>query len=118
VRSAQLTCSERNVSMSSGDDFAELSGVKLPNYAAWEWTVSSTDSCRQWCLANCTCDAYSYSSGTGCLTWSQELVDIYRFPTGPGPGPGEGYDLYIKVPASLLGTFSYSNYIKCYSISS
>ncbi|XP_047066437.1 G-type lectin S-receptor-like serine/threonine-protein kinase B120 [Lolium rigidum] len=104
VRSAQLTCSERNVSMSSGDDFAELSGVKLPNYAAWEWTVSSADSCRQWCLDNCTCDAYSYSSGTGCLIWSQELVDIYRFPTGPGPG--EGYDLYIKVPASLLDSGS------------
>ncbi|VAH45005.1 unnamed protein product [Triticum turgidum subsp. durum] len=69
VRSSQLTCSERNVSMSGGDAFAVLSGVKLPDLAAWESAVISADACRQWCLANCTCNAYSYSGGTGCLTW-------------------------------------------------
>uniref|UniRef100_A0ACD5UMH1 Uncharacterized protein n=1 Tax=Avena sativa TaxID=4498 RepID=A0ACD5UMH1_AVESA len=100
VRRSQLTCSERNVSMSGGDRFAELRGVKLPDFATWESTVSNAESCRQWCLANCTCVAYSYSGGTGCLTWSQELVDIYHFPNG------EGYDLYIKVPASVLDSGS------------
>ena len=102
MRSRQLTYSERNVSMSGGDGFAVLPGVKLPNFAAWESLVTGADSCRQWCLANCTCGAYSYSSGTGCLTWTQDLVDIYQFPTG------EGYDLYIKVPASILGTYVFS----------
>ncbi|XP_037484611.1 G-type lectin S-receptor-like serine/threonine-protein kinase B120 [Triticum dicoccoides] len=105
VRSSQLTCSERNVSMSGGDAFAVLSGVKLPDLAAWESAVISADACRQWCLANCTCNAYSYSGGTGCLTWAHELLDIYQFPSGQFPN-GQGYDLHIKVPASALGSGS------------
>ncbi|KAM3385060.1 hypothetical protein ACQJBY_009172 [Aegilops geniculata] len=105
VRSNQLTCSERNVSMSGGDGFAVLSGVKLPDLAAWESAVISADACRQWCLANCTCNAYSYSSGTGCLTWARELVDVYQFPAGQFPN-GQGFDLHIKVPASLLDSGS------------
>ncbi|KAE8783099.1 hypothetical protein D1007_43477 [Hordeum vulgare] len=105
VRSSQLTCSERNVSMSGGDAFAVLAGVKLPDLAAWESAVSSADACMQWCLANCTCNAYSYSGATGCLTWAQELVDVYHFPDGQFPN-GQGYDLHIKVPASVLDSGS------------
>lgn len=98
VRSKPLTCSERNVEVSGGDAFAALPGVKLPDFAVWESTVGGADACKGWCLANCTCGAYSYSDGTGCLTWSgRDLVDVYKFPNG------EGYDLHIKVPASLLG---------------
>jgi hypothetical protein len=99
VRSPPLTCSEANVSSGGGggDGFADLPGVKLPNFAAWGSTVSDADACKQSCLANCSCGAYSYSSNTGCLTWGQDLLDIYQFPDG------EGYDLQIKVPAYLLG---------------
>ncbi|KAI4962758.1 hypothetical protein ZWY2020_025804 [Hordeum vulgare] len=91
----RLTCSERNVSMSGGDAFAVLAGS----------AVSSADACMQWCLANCTCNAYSYSGATGCLTWAQELVDVYHFPDGQFPN-GQGYDLHIKVPASVLDSGS------------
>ncbi|KAL6657850.1 hypothetical protein ACP70R_005630 [Stipagrostis hirtigluma subsp. patula] len=98
VRSVALAC-EANVG-SDDDVFADLSGVKLPDFATWGSTVGDEGSCRQSCLANCSCGGYSYSTGTGCLTWGQELVDIYQFPKG------EGYDLYIKVPASVLGTGS------------
>ncbi|XP_062190744.1 G-type lectin S-receptor-like serine/threonine-protein kinase B120 [Phragmites australis] len=95
VRSAPLTCETK---VSGGDGFADLPGVKLPNFATWESTVGDADACKQSCFANCSCGAYSYSTGTGCLTWGQELVDIYQFPNGGG------YDLHIKVPASLLGS--------------
>jgi hypothetical protein len=94
VRSAPLTC-ERNVS--GGDSFADLPGVKLPDFATWGSTVGDENACRQLCLGNCSCSAYSYSSGTGCLTWGQDLLDIFEFQDG------EGYDLHIKVPASILG---------------
>ncbi|XP_062186877.1 G-type lectin S-receptor-like serine/threonine-protein kinase B120 [Phragmites australis] len=97
VRSAPLTC-EKNIS--GGDVFADLAGVKLPNFAVWGSTVGDEDACKQSCLANCSCGAYSYNTGTGCLTWGQELMDIYQFPTE------EGYDLHIKVPASVLETGS------------
>jgi hypothetical protein len=36
------------------------------------------------------------------LTWAHELVDVYQFPSGHFPN-GQGFDLHIKVPASLLG---------------
>lgn len=98
VRSSPLTCSEKNVSGGGGGDgFADLPGVRLPNFAAWGSTVGDADACKQSCLGNCSCGAYSYSIGTGCLTWGQDLLDIYQFPDG------EGYDLQIKVPAYLLG---------------
>ncbi|RLM53033.1 hypothetical protein C2845_PMPSC006814 [Panicum miliaceum] len=98
VRSAPLTC-ETNVS-GGGDGFTDLPGMKLPNSAAWQTTVGDADSCRQSCLANCSCGAYSYSIGTSCLTWGQDLVDIYKFPDG------EGYELHVKVPKSILDTGS------------
>ncbi|CAD6217706.1 unnamed protein product [Miscanthus lutarioriparius] len=98
VRSSPLTC-ETN-SSGGGDGFADLPGVKLPNFAAWGSTVGDADACKQSCLANCSCGAYSYSNNTSCLTWGQDLLDIYQFPDG------EGYDLQIKVPAYLLETGS------------
>lgn len=103
VRSSPLPCGgEPNVSGAGagagvGVGFADLPGVKLPNFAAWGSTVGDAAACEQSCLGNCSCGAYSYSTGTGCLTWGQDLLDIYRFPDG------EGYDLQIKVPAYLLG---------------
>uniref|UniRef100_A0A0D9X056 Receptor-like serine/threonine-protein kinase n=1 Tax=Leersia perrieri TaxID=77586 RepID=A0A0D9X056_9ORYZ len=102
VRSLPLTCSERNTTAGAvaaggggGDDgFTVIKGVKLPDFAVWGSIVSDLDSCRKACLANCSCGAYSFSIGS-CLTWGQDLVDIYRFPNGGA------YDLYVKVPPSL-----------------
>ncbi|KAL5198730.1 hypothetical protein ABZP36_002242 [Zizania latifolia] len=106
VRSAPLTCSQRNISAvaasTTGDDvFAELQGVKLPDFAVWGSTVGDASSCRQACLGNCSCGAYSYSTSS-CLMWGQELVDIYHFPRGDG----YKYNLYVKVPPSVLETSS------------
>ncbi|KAL6856099.1 hypothetical protein ACP4OV_018901 [Aristida adscensionis] len=101
ARSAALACQRQtNVSGGGDDVFFKLPGVKLPDFAAWGSTVGDAEACKQWCMGNCSCCAYSYSAGTGCLTWGQELVDVYQFPKG------EGYDLYIKVPASVLDTGS------------
>ncbi|CAN6205695.1 unnamed protein product [Urochloa humidicola] len=103
VRSPPLSC-EANASSGGGggDGFADFPGMKLPNFATWVTTVGDENACRQACLANCSCGAYSYSIGTSCLIWGQELLDIYQFPDG------EGYDLHVKVPASILDTGSKS----------
>ncbi|KAJ1291338.1 hypothetical protein BS78_02G309200 [Paspalum vaginatum] len=97
VRSAPLGCETNG---SAGVGFADMPWMKLPNFAVWGSTVGDDDACRQSCLANCSCGAYSYSAGTGCLTWAGDLLDMYQFPDG------EGYDLHVKVPASLLETGS------------
>ncbi|TVU38493.1 hypothetical protein EJB05_11866, partial [Eragrostis curvula] len=86
VRNASLTCED--------DQFLEIPRLKLPNLATWVGTVKGKQQCRWWCLGNCSCGAYSYSIGTGCLTWGHELLDIYQFPYG---GYEEGYDLSFKV---------------------
>uniref|UniRef100_A0A0E0LM08 Receptor-like serine/threonine-protein kinase n=1 Tax=Oryza punctata TaxID=4537 RepID=A0A0E0LM08_ORYPU len=101
VRSLPLTCSEKNATAAAaagGDGFAVMQGVKLPDFAVWGSIVADANSCRKLCMDNCSCGAYSFSTGS-CLTWGQELVDIYQFPTGI---EGAKYDLYVKVPSSLL----------------
>lgn len=108
VRSVPLTCSsERNnttaggagAGAGGGDGFTAIRGVKLPDFAVWRSLVGDANSCEKACLDNCSCGAYSYSTGS-CLTWGQELVDIFQFPAG---SEGAKYDLYVKVPSSLLG---------------
>nr|CAB3454599.1 unnamed protein product [Digitaria exilis] len=95
VRSVPLSCVSGGGG--GGDGFAEFTGMKLPNFAEWGSTVGDADACKQSCLGNCSCGGYSYSTNTGCLTWGQELVDIYEFPGGE-----VGYDLFVKVPSSIL----------------
>ncbi|RLN35318.1 putative S-locus receptor-like protein kinase family protein [Panicum miliaceum] len=81
----------------TGDGFLPLRGVKLPDTTnATEDTTISVDQCRQRCLANCSCLAYSASSikggGSGCIIWSSLLIDIRHFAYG-------GEDLYIRLAA-------------------
>ncbi|XP_068644986.1 uncharacterized protein [Aristolochia californica] len=74
--------------------FFRLEGVKLPDHEDWV-AVEDEEECRQSCLNNCTCGAYTFASGIGCLLWGRNLVDIRRFPEG-------GNQLYVRVTASEL----------------
>jgi hypothetical protein len=95
VRSALLTCQLLNVT--GGDDFADLPGVKLPDFATWNSTLGDENACKELCLANCSCVAYSYiSSGSGCLIWGQDLIDISELQDEKG----SIHVLHWKVPAA------------------
>ncbi|XP_059627441.1 G-type lectin S-receptor-like serine/threonine-protein kinase At1g11330 [Cornus florida] len=91
VRRRQLQC-ERNNSdggeKGKEDGFLKLKTVKVPAFA--EWLSISEDICKSQCLNNCSCIAYSYYSGFGCMQWSADLIDIQEFSYG-------GADLYIRV---------------------
>ncbi|TVU38489.1 hypothetical protein EJB05_11861, partial [Eragrostis curvula] len=102
VRSAPLACEQQNVS--GGDQFVDLPGVKLPDYAVWASTVGDENACRQLCLGNCSCGAYSYSIGTGCLTWGQELLDIYHFPDAEANNP----HLHVKMRDDISLSYAFS----------
>ncbi|KAL1289333.1 hypothetical protein AAHE18_20G049800 [Arachis hypogaea] len=83
------------------DGFVKLQNTKVPDYAEW---LSSIDfDCRTACLGNCSCKAYAYDVGIGCMLWSGNLIDIQRFSMG-------GTDLYIRVPSSELGKCIYMTY--------
>ncbi|KAA8515407.1 hypothetical protein F0562_018982 [Nyssa sinensis] len=91
VRRTPLQC-EKN---SSSDGFLVVGGVKLPDYADTV-VAENTNECEDECLNNCSCNAYTFVSGMGCMIWSGDLIDIEQFSSG-------GKTLYIRLARSELG---------------
>ncbi|KAA8515411.1 hypothetical protein F0562_018978 [Nyssa sinensis] len=91
VRRTPLQC-EKN---SSSDGFLVVEGVKLPDYADTV-VAENTNECEDECLNNCSCNAYTFVSGIGCMIWSRDLIDIEHFSSG-------GKTLYIRLARSELG---------------
>ncbi|KAJ1375127.1 S-locus-specific glycoprotein/EP1, partial [Sesbania bispinosa] len=92
VRREVLQCGGEGVRK---DGFLKLQNMKVPDFV--ERLAASLESeCRDQCLENCSCVAYAYESGIGCMVWSGDLIDIQRFSSGGG------VDLYIRVAPSEL----------------
>ena len=94
VRSTALQCErvkDQNVSAKE-DGFLKLQTVKVPDFP--EGSPVDTD-CRSQCLENCSCVAYAYDVGIGCMSWTGNLLDIQQFSEG-------GLDLYVRVADSDL----------------
>ncbi|KAK1261044.1 G-type lectin S-receptor-like serine/threonine-protein kinase B120 [Acorus gramineus] len=81
VRRTPLAC-ESGGGGGGDDGFLKLEGVKYPD--SWEWLVNVADEggCRGECMKNCSCKAYAYVAGVGCVVWANDLVDIHHFPSG------------------------------------
>ncbi|KAK3032627.1 hypothetical protein RJ639_036587, partial [Escallonia herrerae] len=95
-RRTLLQC-ERNTSISNQgkqDGFLKLTPVKVPDFA--QWSYAQEGDCGSECLNKCSCIAYAYNSGIGCMHWSSNLIDTVKF-RGSG-----GVDLYIRVAYSEL----------------
>lgn len=97
----------RNKSLECGDKdgFKKLSGLKLPDTTlSWVDPKMDIEECRETCLKNCSCTAYTFSdirgSGSGCAIWFEELMDIRHFPDG-------GQDLFIRMALSELGRIGF-----------
>ncbi|MED6167511.1 hypothetical protein PIB30_003483 [Stylosanthes scabra] len=85
------------------DGFVKYVKMKVPDTENC-WYLNQTmnlDECREKCLRNCSCVAYTNSDirgeGSGCALWSGDLYDLRILPDA-------GQDLYIRVPASVLDT--------------
>ncbi|KAK3416716.1 hypothetical protein EUGRSUZ_H02483, partial [Eucalyptus grandis] len=94
IRETELNC-QRNTSTSGPvtvkeDIFMKMSHMKLPNSATYLPDPADAEECQSWCLSNCSCSAYSYVNGIGCMVWSEELIDIQQFTTA-------GEDLFIRL---------------------
>ncbi|KAL5839791.1 hypothetical protein ACOSQ3_012475 [Xanthoceras sorbifolium] len=90
VRRRPLQCESINKTGEVGkeDGFLKLETTKLPDFA--ERSTTPVDKCREQCLNNCSCMAYTFDVGIGCMTWSSNLTDLQKFPKG-------GADLYIRL---------------------
>ncbi|KAK4253940.1 hypothetical protein QN277_009383 [Acacia crassicarpa] len=95
VRKTTLQCDKLKNGRGQGkeDGFLKLEMFKVPDFA--EWSIASKEACRNHCLENCTCVAYSYSPEIGCMSWKGNLIDIQQFSTG-------GLDLYVRLAYSDL----------------
>ncbi|KAL1188298.1 G-type lectin S-receptor-like serine/threonine-protein kinase [Cardamine amara subsp. amara] len=80
VRRTELLCQVN----STGKDvnvFQPVANIKPPDF--YEFASSkNAEECYQICLHNCSCLAFSYINGIGCLVWNQDLMDSMQFSHG------------------------------------
>ncbi|KAF8031416.1 hypothetical protein BT93_D0579 [Corymbia citriodora subsp. variegata] len=85
----QCTGSTDNSSQASKEDgFFKLKKVKVPDFAVWTSPIEAN--CSVLCLNNCSCIAYAYHHGIGCMHWSGHLLDLQKFSIG-------GTDVYLRL---------------------
>ncbi|KAL0917375.1 hypothetical protein M5K25_012429 [Dendrobium thyrsiflorum] len=94
VRRTPLQC-ERRAAAGEKDGFYRIGGLKLPDLSDWVAGSASLSQCEEICLRNCSCKAYSFVTGIGCLVWTRELIDIHIFSDG-------GTDFYVRLAGSEL----------------
>lgn len=100
MRKKQLMCDriDNGTSQVSGKDdgYFRLRNVKVPDRT--EWWPYLEEKCNSECLKNCSCIAYAYDRGIGCMTWSGGLIDVQVFAEG-----ADSIDLYLRLEHSELG---------------
>ena len=92
VRRTSLKCSDTE---GKEDGFLRIKRVKVPDYATWLF-ANDEDDCRRKCLQNCSCLAFAFPSGIGCMVWNGRLIDIQEFFV-------DSADLFIRLAYSELG---------------
>ncbi|CAI0431193.1 unnamed protein product [Linum tenue] len=85
IRRTELLC---------GDGFLKLSGVNVPDSSEF-MRVWDDGECSRQCLNNCSCTAYSFVNGIGCLMWKGKVVDLQVLPFA-------GQDLYLRLASTEL----------------
>ncbi|KAM3732298.1 hypothetical protein ACB098_11G049300 [Castanea mollissima] len=90
----------------AGEGFLKYPGIKLPDTRqSWYNRTMDHDECRDVCLKNCTCTAYSTlditGGGSGCILWFGELIDIRVYTE-------YGQDIFIRMAASELPAYGSS----------
>ena len=98
-----MQCERMNNSIEEGkpDGFLKLEMIKVPDFA--EWSDVKKEDCQKKCLKNCSCVAYGYYTGIGCLSWSGKLIDLQQFSVG-------GSDIYIRLANLEFGKIIYFNF--------
>ncbi|XP_057796284.1 G-type lectin S-receptor-like serine/threonine-protein kinase At1g11330 isoform X2 [Salvia miltiorrhiza] len=91
VRKSVLQCErESNATDKKREDgFTKLSFIKVPDFM--QWMSGLETECESLCLRNCSCFAYAYDPGIGCMFWGGDLIDLQKFPGTAGS------DFYIRV---------------------
>ncbi|KAK1375207.1 Receptor-like serine/threonine-protein kinase [Heracleum sosnowskyi] len=92
IRKKALKCDQNDT---TSDGFLQVEGVKLPDFADILVSETNLDGCEDKCTNNCSCSAYAYVVGIGCMVYGGELIDIEHLEGGN--------TLYVRVSNSELG---------------
>ena len=84
VRMTSLQCDGKHngSEVRKEDGFMKLEMMKVPTFAEYWPYLSSEQECKDECLKNCSCVAYSYYKDFGCMAWTGNLIDIQKFSEG------------------------------------
>ncbi|XP_008775776.2 G-type lectin S-receptor-like serine/threonine-protein kinase At2g19130 [Phoenix dactylifera] len=93
VRRTPLQCSNNSANVGK-DKFYPMDGMRLPENAQ-NLGAGSAEHCESTCLNNCSCTAYSFSSG--CSVWYGDLINLQDQYNGSNGGT-----LYLRLAASEL----------------
>ncbi|EOA33204.1 hypothetical protein CARUB_v10019815mg [Capsella rubella] len=80
VRRTELHC-QGSFTGKDVNIFHPVANIKLPDFYEYASSVDSEE-CYQSCLHNCSCLAFAYIHGIGCLMWNQDLMDAVKFSAG------------------------------------
>ncbi|CDY67906.1 BnaCnng56910D [Brassica napus] len=108
VRRSELDC-QGNSTGKAADVFHALANIKPPDFYKFSATLDAED-CYQSCLQNCSCLAFAYINGIGCLAWNQDLMDAVQFSVG-------GESLSIRLAHSEFGGNKHKKTIVATSVS-
>ncbi|KAL0694408.1 hypothetical protein Bca4012_061588 [Brassica carinata] len=101
VRKTLLQCQRwrgnNNGSREGDDGFLRLKKMKVPNNP--QRSEVNEQDCPGSCLRNCSCTAYFYDTGLGCLLWTENLMDMQEF-------LGSGVTLHVRLAGSSTETSS------------
>ncbi|XP_010942011.1 G-type lectin S-receptor-like serine/threonine-protein kinase At2g19130 [Elaeis guineensis] len=94
VRKTSLRCGNKSsVGGEVEDRFLEMTNMRLPANPQY-WTLGSAQDCEQFCLNNCSCNAYAYVSG--CSIWTGDLRNLEQLHDADSGGG----TLYLRLAAS------------------
>ncbi|PRQ31433.1 putative protein kinase RLK-Pelle-DLSV family [Rosa chinensis] len=91
----------------NGEGFVKVARVNIPDSSTARVNLSmSLEQCKQKCLMDCSCTAYTSADdrggGIGCVTWQGDLIDTKTF-------SHVGQDLYVRVDATFLAQYAKSS---------
>ncbi|KFK40695.1 hypothetical protein AALP_AA2G029200 [Arabis alpina] len=76
-----VNASKGNSTSKDVNIFHPVANIKPPDFYEFASSVNA-EGCYQSCLRNCSCLAFAYIQGIGCLMWNQELMDTVQYSSG------------------------------------
>ncbi|XP_057544116.1 G-type lectin S-receptor-like serine/threonine-protein kinase At1g11300 isoform X2 [Amaranthus tricolor] len=123
TRRTRLQCSSDNNGKNTRDKldgFLLLKDTKVPDYAEF-LLVDDENQCKMKCLGHCSCLAYAYPKGIGCMIWNGSLIDLQELsPDGTDIfirlahselGERNSRILFIAIPVTVIATFFFGYYL-------